>query len=603
MYLSLNNLPRSIRYKRENVLIVGIIPGPREPKLTMNSYLMPLVQDLERFWAGVTIRCENYIPSTLYIRAAVICCACDIPATRKLCGFAAHSARLGCSKCLKEFPSEEIGGTKRTDYSGFDKETWTPRSLDVHITKAMEYLNADTLSDRKQIMKDHGVRYSCLNELPYFNSIRFAVIDPMHNLYLGSAKRMMEIWLEFDILSRSQFTKIEDVVAKIMTPQDVGWIPLKISSGFSGFTADQWRNWTTIFSAVALKEVLPPTHLHCWLLFVRACCLLGNRCTSASIACQANAYLTEFCKQVELLYGKYSCTPNLHLSLHLEDCLLDYGPVHAFWCFVFERCNGLLGRYHTNNERIESQIMRKFLREQQILSADAPSEAKDVLNILHSASCGSLLESCYDPYSPIILKLQTLARCELNGVNDFSLSPSDNYIQLLTPRFQGVLTTSQKERLSNMYRFLYPNINFDHFSSFYEYSSRCIVAKEIFCITNAKERSSVVMADWPTECLSNRSQNQVGRIQKIIRHSIKVFQSGSIKEIQRVFCFVEWYMKHSRENFYGTSATTCTNITFSESLCSYLPIQRISKRCAYATLKVTTVQICFLVYTPIKLGP
>jgi len=41
-------------------------------------------------------------------------------------------------------------------------------------------------------------------------------------------------------------------------PQNVGRIPLKIASGFSGFMANQWQNQTTIFSAIALKEVLPP---------------------------------------------------------------------------------------------------------------------------------------------------------------------------------------------------------------------------------------------------------------------------------------------------------------------------------------------------------
>lgn len=49
MYLAILNLPRSIRYKRENVILVGIIPGPIEPHLTINSYLSLLVSDLD-FW-------------------------------------------------------------------------------------------------------------------------------------------------------------------------------------------------------------------------------------------------------------------------------------------------------------------------------------------------------------------------------------------------------------------------------------------------------------------------------------------------------------------------------------------------------------------------
>ena len=45
MYLTVLNLPRSVRYKRENVIIVGIIPGPNEPSHNIDSYLQPLVDD------------------------------------------------------------------------------------------------------------------------------------------------------------------------------------------------------------------------------------------------------------------------------------------------------------------------------------------------------------------------------------------------------------------------------------------------------------------------------------------------------------------------------------------------------------------------------
>ena len=38
IYLAVLNLPRDMRYKRENI-VVGIIPGPSEPSTTINSYL------------------------------------------------------------------------------------------------------------------------------------------------------------------------------------------------------------------------------------------------------------------------------------------------------------------------------------------------------------------------------------------------------------------------------------------------------------------------------------------------------------------------------------------------------------------------------------
>ena len=35
MYLSIMNLPRRIRFKRENIILLGLIPGPSEPPLTI----------------------------------------------------------------------------------------------------------------------------------------------------------------------------------------------------------------------------------------------------------------------------------------------------------------------------------------------------------------------------------------------------------------------------------------------------------------------------------------------------------------------------------------------------------------------------------------
>ena len=47
IYLVIMNLPRNIIcFKQENVLLIGILPGPREPSKDSNSYLSPLVDEL-----------------------------------------------------------------------------------------------------------------------------------------------------------------------------------------------------------------------------------------------------------------------------------------------------------------------------------------------------------------------------------------------------------------------------------------------------------------------------------------------------------------------------------------------------------------------------
>ena len=200
---------------------------------------------------------------------------------------------------------------------------------------------AKSPAEQKRVLSKLGVRYSMLLDLPYFDPIRVHIIDPMHNLLLGRAKHMMQVWTKLGILNHTNFATIQERVRCIATPKDIGRLPLKISSSFSGFTADQWRKWTIIFSVVSLKGILPQEHLNCWILFVKVFILLCFRVIYKSSLVSADLYLQQFCKTFQQLYGSEECTPNMQMHLHLKNLLSDYGPVYAFWCFAFERFNRL----------------------------------------------------------------------------------------------------------------------------------------------------------------------------------------------------------------------------------------------------------------------
>ena len=52
---------------------------------------------------------------------------------------------------------------------------------------------ANSLSDINTIERNFGVRFTEFLRLDYFDTVCFSVVDPMHNLFLGTAKRMMGI--------------------------------------------------------------------------------------------------------------------------------------------------------------------------------------------------------------------------------------------------------------------------------------------------------------------------------------------------------------------------------------------------------------------------
>ena len=125
-------------------------------------------------------------------------------------------------------------------------------------------------------------------------------------------------------------------------PPYIGRIPYKIPSSVSSFTADQFKSWTCYFSLICLRDILPQDHLRCWQCFVLASRILCQMSVTKDEIELADNLLLKFCRQVESLYGKSVIKPNMHLHCHLKQCLLDYGPVHTFWLFAYERYNGIL---------------------------------------------------------------------------------------------------------------------------------------------------------------------------------------------------------------------------------------------------------------------
>ena len=55
---------------------------------------------------------------------------------------------------------------------------------------------------------------------------------------------MMSVWKSTLIPQETNFDVIQERVNSFTSPNDMGRMPMKIASGFAGFTAEQWKNWT-----------------------------------------------------------------------------------------------------------------------------------------------------------------------------------------------------------------------------------------------------------------------------------------------------------------------------------------------------------------------
>ena len=174
---------------------------------------------------GISVKAHGSTTNAKF-HAALLCVGCDIPAVRKVCGFTGHGSNIGCSKCKKFFPGSV--GTK-IDFSGF--EPCPPRSNNEHRLQAQEILNQTTAGDCANLEQQFGTRYTELMLLPYFDCVRFHIIDPMHSLFTGTAKLIMKnVWLdpEKSLLDKNNLQQIQEKMDKLKVPASVGRMPKKI---------------------------------------------------------------------------------------------------------------------------------------------------------------------------------------------------------------------------------------------------------------------------------------------------------------------------------------------------------------------------------------
>lgn len=182
------NLPREMRYRPENMFLFGIIPGPNEPPLAcLNHYLRPLVDVLLEFWfTGIRFSrtCVYYYGRV--VRCALICVVCDLPAARKINGFASFHHTQMCAMC-------HCTRQKHDSLNDSFATLGMRRTNEEIRNSAQLYLDAADERERNEAVHNSGIRWSELLRLPYFDPSRFVVVDAMHNLFLGLIQEHFDI--------------------------------------------------------------------------------------------------------------------------------------------------------------------------------------------------------------------------------------------------------------------------------------------------------------------------------------------------------------------------------------------------------------------------
>lgn len=397
------------------------------------------------------------------------------------------------------------GGIGDKNYGGFDRENWTPRTDEKHRADSAATRECNTKTEKETRERRLGVRYSVFLQLDYYSSVRMCIIDPMHNLFLGTGKQLIRVWQEKGVLLENQFSKIQQLVDRVEVPSDLGRIPRKIASKFSGFTADQMKNLILYFSILAFYDILPTADLECLRKFVLACRILCCKVLKRSDIELADRLLLSFCQKFEELYGSAYITPNMHLHCHLKDCVLDYGPLYSFWLFSFERYNGLLGSFPNNNRTIERQLFSRFERDGQAMDFMQNTEIEVCKNMKEAMNVGfrskhekgSLAENEMDMEFSTLFEVHRMAMRQSPVVgarwSDFVL-----LYECPTRKLYN-LTEPELRHISDMYKILYPGQELIIGPSGWSLTHLRLGNELYGSIKSRTCRSAYITAFWPDE--------------------------------------------------------------------------------------------------------
>jgi len=146
-----------------------------------------------------------------------------------------------------------------------------------------------------------------------------------------------------------------------VTPAWISSVPNKVgASGIGKIKADQWRTLGTLHFPVSLAVVWSSTgtELHgpkgklldTTFSLVSAILIACSHNTSPAHAKAYLRYMQNYIDGIKQLDPTFKFLPNHHMALHLQEYLEQYGPVHSWWTFPFERLIGIMQRIPSNGK-------------------------------------------------------------------------------------------------------------------------------------------------------------------------------------------------------------------------------------------------------------
>lgn len=344
----INELDRSVRFKPDNIIVSGFWFGT-DP--IMEIFFKPLIKEIEGIHQNpikVKINDQNR-----NFEIYPLLCTVDTVAKDKIQKKKQFNGYFGCSYCVH--PGTLVN-RKQIRYSSLNGD-FEKRTHDSAVSDMIRASMTDTVSNGFK-------NVSPLIAISKFNVIDGFPIDYMHNIALGVANQLLELWFdskhhgkEFYIGLRIK--RVNERLLKIKPPEFIGRKPRSLNER-NIWKAHEFRYWVLFYSIPSLLNILPLNYVIHYSLLVDCVHLYLSTEISRDELLEAATKMDKFVQEFERLYGTENMTYNIHLLKHIKDCVEYCGPLWVYSNFPFENNNGILKKYVKGTKDVLKQITSKY---------------------------------------------------------------------------------------------------------------------------------------------------------------------------------------------------------------------------------------------------
>ncbi|QRV99729.1 Transposase family Tnp2 protein [Ceratobasidium sp. AG-Ba] len=380
------NLHPKYRVRLENIICVGVIPGPRQCK-DLNSFLAPVLEELLQLEQGVDS--IKTTPATapkheerpeeegdgelteFKLRAFLIMIFGDIPAISKLLAMKGHNALVPCRTCYTQ--GVLCRRKKNSVYyiplalPGDEGDGYPPDMLLLrsHELFLLHYRQLDNLNDRpgrrKQLEKELGI-----NDRPIFARLKSfdlaccAPYDIMHLLFENLVPNMIKHWTgKFKKMDQGMgHYELAEAVWKQIGKETanathtipvsfVGTLP-DIAEDQTLYKAEAYSFWIQYIAPIVLAGRLPEPYFEHFLLMRDIVIMSVQLDITEEQVDELQRMVNRWVIDYEQFYYQHdynrlpACPLTIHALLHIPYYIRKTGPLWASWAFVMERFCGYL---------------------------------------------------------------------------------------------------------------------------------------------------------------------------------------------------------------------------------------------------------------------